>query len=98
MGRYCDHHARRHRGSSTPGHNVGWKNHGCGFSAMEKILVMGHLLRNTTIGGNACPSEVTGKTTEGDTGCFEPSQRPHSHVLQEVYSDCRGQLLRPSSR
>ena len=59
---------------------------------MEKILFMGHLLRKTTIGGNACPSEVTGKTREGDKGCFDPSQRPQSHVLQEVCSDVWGTI------
>ena len=78
-----------------PDTNVGWKNHGCDFSPMEKILFMDHLLRKTTLGGNAYPSELTGNTTEGDTGCFDPSQRPQSRVRQEVCSDVSGKIAAP---
>jgi hypothetical protein len=56
-----------------PDTNDGWKYHRYGFSAMEKIIFVGHLLPKTTIGGNAYPSEVTGKSREGDMGCFGPS-------------------------
>jgi hypothetical protein len=59
--------------SPHPDANVGWKNHGCSFSAMEKIVFVDHLLRKTTIGGNVYASELTGKTSESDTGCFGPS-------------------------
>jgi hypothetical protein len=48
--------------------NDGWK-YRCDFSAMEKIIFVGHPLRKKTIGGNAYPSEMTGKSREGDTGC-----------------------------
>jgi hypothetical protein len=58
-----------------PDTNVGWKKHGFGFSVMKKMLFMDCLLRKT-IGENAYPSELTGNTREGDTGCFDPSQRP----------------------
>jgi hypothetical protein len=71
---------------SLPDRNVGWKNHGCGFSAFVKMLSMDHLLHKTTIGGNASPSELTGKTREGDMGCFGPSQRSQSRVWHEVCS------------
>jgi len=56
-----------------PDANVGWKNHGYGFLVKEKILCMDHILRKTTIGGNAYPSELTGNTREGDKEYFEPS-------------------------
>jgi len=57
---------------------------------MEKMLFMDHLLRKTTTGGNAYSSELTGKTREGDMGCFDPSQRPQSRVWQEVCSHVSG--------
>jgi hypothetical protein len=81
-----------------PDTNVGWKNHGCGFSAMEKMLFMGHLLRKTT-GGNAYPSELTGKTREGDMGCFSIRHKDHKVVYGRKYVHTfRGQFLHPSSR